>query len=391
MLFKRLLKLDNIYIEFSVDFSDRRVQIMRLVPIECVREGSFLAKTIFDENERVLLREGVILTENLINRIKLIPLYSIYINDEYSDTVIDDIIKPELRQKCISTLKDTFKSIEKYSSQNTGNKSKVMGSFLCINDLAQEIMDEILNSKNLMINLVDIKNSDNYTYQHSVNVAVLSLVLGTQLSLRRSELLDLCTGALIHDIGKVFIPKEILNKPSTLTTAEFSLIAEHTLKGYNYLKDSSDISSVPRIIVLQHHEKVNGRGYPENRESDKINKLAKITAICDVYDALTSDRPYRRAMLPSDALEYIMAHGGTHFDYDMVKAFSKIIVPYPQGTIVKLSNDDIGIVQETYVNFPLRPQVKILRSKNPTMINQCINLTESLSIVIKNIEFEISS
>jgi len=368
---------------------------MRLVPIECVKEGSFLAKTIYDENERVLLREGVTLTANLIKRIKLIPVYSVYINDEYSEGVIDDIIKPELRQKCIKTLKNTFNSIEKYSSSNTdsrnNNRNIPVENFLSINDLAQEIMDEVLSSKNLMISLVDIKNLDNYTYQHSVNVAVLSLVLGSQLNLRKSELFDLCTGALIHDIGKIFIPKEVLNKVEALTADEFSLISEHTVKGYNYLKGSSDVSSVPRIIALQHHEKVNGKGYPEHRESDKINKLAKITAICDVYDALTSDRPYRRAMLPSDALEYIMAHSGTHFDYEMVKAFSKIIVPYPEGTIVKLSNGDIGIVQTTYVNFPLRPQIKILRSKNPEMLNQYINLTDNLSIVIESIEYELSS
>jgi len=362
---------------------------MRLVPIECVKEGSFLAKTIYDQNERVLLREGIILTTNLIKRIKLIPLYSVYINDEYSEGAIDDIIKPELRQKCIKTLKNTFMSIEKHSSCN--NRNIPMESFLSISNLAQEIMDEVLSSKNLMINLVDIKNMDNYTYQHSVNVAVLSLVLGSQLNLRKSELFDLCTGALIHDIGKVFIPKEVLNKVEVLTAAEFTLISEHTVKGYNYLKSNPDISSVPRIIALQHHEKVNGKGYPENRESDKINKLAKITAICDVYDALTSDRPYRRAMLPSDALEYIMAHSGSHFDYEMVKAFSKIIVPYPEGTIVRLSNGDIGIVQATYVNFPLRPQIKILRSKNPKMINQYVNLTDNLSIVIESIEYEISS
>lgn len=369
---------------------------MRLVPIECVKEGSFLAKTIFDENERVLLREGVMLTTNLIKRIKLIPIYSVYINDEYSDTVIDDIIKPELRQKCIRTLKDTFSSIDKYSSINNDSQNKNMknasiSGFLSIKDMAEEIMNEILSSKNLMINLVDIKNMDNYTYQHSVNVAVLSLVLATHLGLKKSELLDLCAGALIHDIGKVFIPKEVLNKPAALTSEEFALITEHTVKGYNYLKDSSDVSSVARVITLQHHEKINGKGYPENREGDRINKLAKIIAICDVYDALTSDRPYRRAMLPSDALEYIMAHGGTHFDYEMVKIFSKIIVPYPQGTIVKLSNGDTGVVDEIYANFPLRPKIKIVKSNNSTLINQYIDLTANLSIVIEKIEFEISS
>jgi HD-GYP domain-containing protein (c-di-GMP phosphodiesterase class II) len=233
---------------------------------------------------------------------------------------------------------------------------------------------------------------DNYTYQHSVNVAVLSLVLGVQLQLNQHELYTLCMGALIHDIGKVLIPKDIILKPGPLTEEEFKTIKEHTTKGYDYLRGCLEISAPSRIVALQHHEKVNGNGYPDNIKNKSINRFARIVAIADVYDALTSDRPYRKAMSPSDAVEYIFAHGDTQFDYEMVKAFSKAVVPYPPGTLVKLSTGDIGVVTTILPNFALRPQVKILKKgsrRNSQEIGVTVSLISHLDIVIQNIEFAV--
>lgn len=372
---------------------------MRLVPIECVKEGCYLAKTIFDDDGRALLKSGVMLTDSIINRIKSIQIYSLYIIDEYSDNEIEDIIKPELRQKSIKTIKETFSSVERFnqtfdhkmsSSQNLNTVIKEREKyFLDIYDIAEELLDEILSNKNVMVNLVDIKSMDNYTYQHSVNVAILSVILGMQLQLNKYDLLDLSVGALVHDIGKTFIPTDILMKPGPLTEKEFNIAKEHTTKGYDYLKNISDISSKARVISLQHHERVDGKGYPENRKGNEINNLARIVAIADVYDALTSDRPYRRALIPSEAIEYIMANSSTHFDYNMVRAFSRVIVPYPKGTLVKLSNGEIGVVENTLPNFPLRPNIKIIKSEYKSREGKTISLIKNLSLVIKDIVYEL--
>ena len=328
---------------------------MRLVPIEFAKPGDCLAKTIFDNDGRVLLREGVTLTDIFLVRIKRLQIYSLYITDEYSEALIDDVIKPELRQHAIKAIKETFYSFEKYNlySNTTNFNEKKFAKekqtyFESIGSIAKDIIDEIISKKNVMISLVDIKSMDNYTYQHSVNVAVLSLVLGVQLQLNQHELYTLCMGALIHDIGKVLIPKDIILKPGPLTDEEFKTIKEHTTKGYDYLRGCLEISAPSRIVALQHHEKVNGNGYPDNIKNKSINRFARIVAIADVYDALTSDRPYRKAMSPNDAVEYIFAHGDTQFDYEMVKAFSKAVVPYPPGTLVKLSTGDIGVVTIYY-------------------------------------------
>lgn len=372
---------------------------MRLVPIECVNDGSYLAKTIYDSEGRVLLREGIKLNEVLLRRIKHIKIFSIYINDEYSDNIIEEVIKPELRQKAIKTIKDTFVSFEKYnlysakgtSSNKTTNFIKEKQKyFLSIGDIATNILDEIFTKKNTLINVVDIKNLDSYTYQHSVNVAVLSLILGMQLQLSRFELYSLCLGALLHDIGKVFISKEIIQKYDKLTEKEYEIVKEHSQKGYDYLKGSPDISAPARIIALQHHERINGLGYPEGRKGDDINKLARIVAIADVYDALTSDRPYRRALSPNESLEYIMASGGTLFDYNMVLAFSKAVIPYSEGTLVRLTNGAIAIVEENNPNYPLRPKLKIVKTiDDSNRKNIRVDLMEELDIVIDGIQYDV--
>lgn len=205
---------------------------MRLVPVECVREGSFLAKTIFDDNNRVLLREGVKLTQNLIRGIKNIGIYTIYINDEYSESIVEDIVKPELRQKAVKAIKDTFCGLGRsndnyYSMERSSSKKENINqkhdSFESISDIANEIIEQVLDKKNVLVGLVDIKSLDNYTYQHCVNVAILSLILGIKLELGRTELYNLCMGALVHDIGKILIPKEIIQKKDRLLKRNMKL------------------------------------------------------------------------------------------------------------------------------------------------------------------------
>jgi len=368
---------------------------MRIIPIECIRNGSFLGKTIYDDSGRVLLKAGSELTDVILEQIKYLQILSLYILDEYSEDEVEDIIKPELRQKTISIVKDTFASISRFNSINNSDfpnckiRKKDLKYFDAITSVSEELLENILSNKNILVNLVDIKSMDNYTYQHCVNVAILSLIIGIGLKLPKRELINLCVGALVHDIGKVFVPKEIINKNGALTTNEYGLIKEHPKKGYDYLGEHYELKSVCKIITRQHHERVDGNGYPEGLKADKINYLSRIVTIADVYDALTSDRSYRRAMCASDALEYIMANAGSMFDYDMVVIFTKLIVPFPFGTIVRLSNGDVGIVQETPVSYPLRPTIKIVKSNNHGSEGNLINLVNELSLVISGIEYNL--
>lgn len=361
---------------------------MRLVPIECVKPNTIIGKTLYDIEGRVLVRAGVALSEGIISKIKDINILSIYIVDEFSSEEIEDVIKPELRQKAILTIKEAFSNINRITVADKFSKKESV-YFDNIENMAEDLIENVLSNRNVLLSLVDIRSMDNYVYSHSVNVAVISLVMGIALKLPKRQLQYLCTGALLHDVGKSFIPKEILMKEEELTPEEISLLEQHSNLGYKYLSDSYNLSANSKIIALQHHERPDGLGYPNKLTSTEINILSKIVGIANAYDELSSGRPNKKAMFPSDVLEYLMSNAGKMFDYDIVNTFCKIVIPFSKGTLVELSNGDIAIVQETIPNFPLRPIVKILKSSNPDTINKEINLINEISLVITSIRYEL--
>ncbi|MEW9121257.1 MAG: HD-GYP domain-containing protein [Thermotaleaceae bacterium] len=367
---------------------------MRLVPINCIKENSYLAQPLYDGDGRILLKIGVQLNEPLLKKVEEVGVHSLYIQDEYSDYEIEDIIKPQMRNKAVRTIKETFKAFEKSgSANNTPRKIKALEQakekqVASLRDVSKEIVDEISSNKNIMINLVDIKTLDSYIYEHSVNTAVLSMALGIELGLNKNELYDLCIGAMLHDIGKVFIPKDILFKENP-TEEEAELIQRHTEKGYEYLKDNGVVTGLAKIIVLQHHEHVDGTGSPAGIVGSNINKLARIVAITNKYDNLTSGSPGLKPVPPHEALEYIMGAAGRYFDFDMTRSFMKKVVPYPIGTLVRLSNGDVGVVDEVFENYPLRPRIRIVRQIANRIEMEFVELMKEISLVIEGILYEV--
>ncbi|SFC67475.1 HD-GYP domain-containing protein [Clostridium uliginosum] len=360
---------------------------MRLIPIEYVKPNTILGKTLYTIDGRMLVKSGMVLTKRMIAKIKEINVLSLYIVDEYSSDEIVDIIKPELRQKAILTIKDAFFNINKITiADKFSKKSEVY--FKNIQTMSEELMENILTNEDVLLSLVDIRSMDNYIYSHSVNVAIISMILGIALKLPKKKLEYLCMGALIHDIGKSFVPKKVLMTEEELTPEENILLEQHPRLGYNYLSDSYNLSANSKSVALQHHERPDGLGYPDGLCGDKISIFSKIVSIADAYDTLSSGRPNKRAMFPSDVLEYLMSNAGKMFDYDIVNTFCKVVVPFSNGTLVNLSNGDIAIVKETLPNFPLRPIVEILKSSKTNTIGEEINLIEELSIVITNIRYE---
>lgn len=354
---------------------------MRIIPVDMVQEGSYLGKTIFDNEGRILLKKGFTLKRSLLKKIKENGISHIYISDNANDIEISDALRPELRQKSVNLLKGIFESID--ASSPTHN---IQLDDVC--NVSEEILNDILKNDNILISLIDIKNMDNYTYQHSVNVAVISVIIGVGLNLSRDELSHLCIGAILHDIGKVLIPNEIIKKPGALTDTEFKKIKTHSQKGYEYIYDCPNISKKSKEIIRYHHEKFNGTGYPQGLSGHEIPLLARIAGVADVYDALTSNRPYRTPIMAHEAIEYIMANCGTAFDIDIVSVFAKLIVPYPKGTLVSLSNGDTCIVEDNNVDYPLRPILKVVESKIRE-VNTTFNLLKELSLVITGIKYYI--
>jgi len=354
---------------------------MRYIATDNLQPGHKLATDLKYSNDTVLLRKGKALTPSLIKKIALLGYQGLYIEDELSAGIeINDVISADLRMRTRSQLELLFHNVE--YNITTGVKKNVKS----VKQLAEEIVDEILSNRETMINIIDLRNYDDYTYSHSLNVTVLSVVMGTALKLNRSTIYELAVGALVHDTGKMFIPKEILHKPSRLTAEEFEEIKKHSELGYRYLQANFDIPDDSKTGTLQHHEKFSGGGYPKGIAGEEIHQFGRIISVADVYDALTSDRPYRGAMLPSDAIEYIMAGYGTMFDPAIVKAITQKVAPYPIGTCVRLSTGQEAIVVKNYETTSLRPMVRLIKDGKPS--SECIDLTNdrsTLNITVKEI------
>ncbi len=354
---------------------------MRYVPIKHLHTGHKLASDLVLSRNRVLLRKGRVLTDSLIKKIAHLGYQGLYIDDELSEGLyVNDIVSAELKM----TMKNELQAL--LDNTNTSRPSSLRLRMQTINKLLQCTIDEILQSSQVMVNMIDLRTYDDYTYSHSLNVAILSVVIGITLGLNKKILHQLALGALLHDTGKMFIDKDILNKPTRLTPEEFEEIKKHSERGYIYLCDYLDIPDTSRTTALQHHEQFNGKGYPHGLSGESIHLFGRIVGVVDVFDALTADRPYRKAMLPSDAIEYIMGGYNSMFDPSIVNALTRKVAPYPIGTCIRLSTDETAIVVKNYEVASLRPMVKLIVDNKPTdTIIDLAHDRSALNVTIKEI------
>lgn len=353
---------------------------MRFVPTYCLREGMILGDNLYNNYGDLMLSKGTVLTKEYVKSIERLQYNGVYIDDDISkDIQIINIISDSVRAQTVKSIKDVFIHCEKDSPDVKPDLKKAKL-------LIENIVDEIFTNKHLMVNMIDMKVFDDYTYYHSVNVAVLSIVLGMALKMERDELCNLGFAALLHDIGKVFVSRDILNKAGRLTPGEFEEIKTHSLLGCNHIKKGYGVANSTYMAILDHHEKYEGGGYPNNLRGDNISWYGRIISVADVYDALTSDRPYRKALLPSDAMEYVMASTTIQFDPKVVEVFVKKIAPYPIGTCVKLSNGLTGIVVENYEHLCMRPRIRIFMDHDRDVEPYEIELADHKSLNITVIE-----
>jgi HD-GYP domain-containing protein (c-di-GMP phosphodiesterase class II) len=328
-----------------------------MVSIDSVSPGAVLGKSILGDGGSALLKENTVLTSRYIKRLKKIGILRCYVEDKISEgIVLPPLINDQLRFGAIETVGDFYNEVARNHHSPFNNWGKMAG-------LVNGILDEMLTEDELVCDMMDLKTFDNYTFSHCVSVAFLSVVMGIAMGLKRQELYHLAVGALMHDVGKMFIPIEIINKPEGLTDEEFACIQTHSIKGYEYLKETGEISDRVCKGVLYHHERIDGIGYPDRIDGKQIGLFGKIYAICDVYDAITSDRPYRKAWSIHEGVEYIMANGNIRFDTELVDVFLRNVVPYPIGTILRLSNGFKAIVVKDNKNISSRPSIRIFEEE----------------------------
>ena len=254
-----------------------------------------------------------------------------------------------------------------------------------LKNVVEDITDELVLNEDVLLNLVSLKSTSNYTYEHSVNVSVICIALGKMLGFNKDQLYKLGMGGMLHDVGKTLIPSEIINKPGSLTDHEYKIIQKHPELGFNYLQQNDAISPLSRIVVYSHHERVDGSGYPRGLKSGEIHEFARIAAIADVFDALTSDRVYRDKWPTYKAAEYIMNNTEKLFDYQLVKKFLPQVSFYPNGSEVILSNGYRAVVKHQNVGFPTRPVLRLIEDDEGNELNEKLDLLKHMNIVITKV------
>ena len=269
-----------------------------------------------EANPAKLSPESLSIEGDIVIKISDIPLYNEYIKSldnhpgsaEQSEKVKASLIKENSKL----VMKDVL------SNPRSGKNIKESGK------IVERIAESILSNKGILYDLISVKNYDYYTYVHSVNVAVLSIGLGIAANLIENKIFKLGFGSILHDIGKSAISPEILNKPGRLTFLEFRILQNHVMEGENILSEQPDFPDDSLSSVTQHHEKLSGKGYPFNLTGAKITVFGKITSITDCYDALTTQRPYKPALSPFDALS-IIVNDCEHYDSELLKTFIKML------------------------------------------------------------------
>ena len=250
--------------------------------------------------------------------------------------------------------------------------------------LVDEISRSITRNPEAFINLTRLKTKDDYTYMHSVAVCALMIALGKQLGLHEDELKEVGLAGLLHDVGKMMVDQDVLNKPGKLTDEEFALMKDHPRRGWELLKDSSEITAVALDVCLHHHERMDGKGYPDQLAGEQISLYARMGAVCDVYDALTSNRCYKNGWEPAETIRKMAEWRNGHFDERVFQAFVKTIGIYPSGTLVRLKSGRLAIVMEQTEKSLLTPIVKVFFStkSNEPLMPEMLDLSRSQETIV---------
>ena len=315
---------------------------MRYLTVKNLKPGMVVARPLLDEKGNMLLNKGNKISPTVFNRIQTMEVQGLYIEDEISEgIVVENLIDPDLKINAVKALMDN-------------DISKAML-------LAKEVVKDLKRQESLKVNLIDIKNNKNYTYKHCVATCIYAVIIGLSFRMTEEQLENLAIAAMLHDIGKFSIDEAVLHKRGKFTEKDMEAMKAHPKNAYETLSLIPEISSVSRNAILYHHENVDGSGY-YNVPKDKQTAYTRILHVVDVYDALCSERKYRAAYSPSEAIEYIMGNADKMFDPIVVKALAHSFPLYPVGLTLKLSNGEEAIVYSNEINS-MRPVIRTMDGK----------------------------
>lgn len=302
---------------------------MRLVAVDRLKPGMVVGKTIFGSSGQILLRQGVELTDRYIAHLRNHFIEVIYVSTG-SDVPPQDVISDQTRVRALAETKRLLGQVKRGTSLEVEQVHQALIG----------IIDELLLQEEVMINLVDIRSFDEELFHHSVNVAILAVIVGIELDYSKRRLQNLAVGALLHDIGKLFSDDDV----------------EHVTIGCNILRNNGNIDSKIITAIYQHHEHWDGKGYPDRLSGSEICRDARILQVTNVFDHMSANSRYPM----EEVIEFLMALSGTRFEPATVRAFLNCVSFYPVGTRVTLNTGEYGVVVKANRGFPTRPVVQIL-------------------------------
>ena len=358
----------------------------KYVPLRIAQPGMMIDQAIIDRAGRVLIARRTRLEDFHIDALKKMGVTGIYtcegtedvkpaeadqtqqlpepLQKKYDQVKVKDPAKVQISESVRSRVAQGVQ----YLYQDTQSADFTNASRSITDDLLKAIED----NDAVAVDIGALKVSDEYTFKHSVDVATMSMIVARKYGLDDQQVYEIGIAGLLHDIGKSKIPNEILNKAARLTDEEFAIMKQHSVYGYRILQPKEDLSTEIKLGVLQHHEKINGKGYPMGVTGDRIDLFARLISISDIYDALVTERPYKKAYSQRDAVEMIMSMT-MELDITAMKSFLESMILYPVDSIVELSNGEQARVVKNIPHYILRPVVVGLTSGNVYNLGEDIN------------------
>jgi HD-GYP domain-containing protein (c-di-GMP phosphodiesterase class II) len=346
---------------------------MRLVPTSAVQDGTELARDVLvGRSDGVpLLRAGCRITPRFRDGLLRAGVQAVYIEDELSKGIVPEpLVSYDTRANATRAVAKACAEVQQALAAKRPLSTATIDTLASV---VSQLLDEIVDCDPAAMVLADLASVDAYTFQHSIDVTALGLLLGyhifrergwvdyqgnRQFSRMDERLLTLGLGLILHDIGKLAIRSEIVHKPGNLTDSEWKIMKTHPRLGVELLP--RDWSPLVRAVVLRHHERWDGSGYPDGKQGEEIHEMARIAAIADVYDAVTSERIFATSRPPHEGVKIIREGAGTLFDRDFVAIFSSVVPPFPPGDTIELADGRRGIVASVPENNLDRPVVRVI-------------------------------
>lgn len=348
---------------------------MRRLSVKAIKGDEVLARDVISGNDKILLPAGSKLKVEYTNHLQRLGIEWVYIIDEISTGVYSDKISENaIKEECLRSVKETLERFS-YNADTEEND---------INTIAEDIMNEILEEKNVVYCLAGVRQRGDSMYSHSINVAVLSVLIAIHMGISKNMIKDIAVGSLLHDIGYNGITVK-LDRQNCLeyTEEEQREIKKHVIYGYTMVEKETWLSNLSKEIILGHHEMIDQSGYPFKKQGKHIKLAVKIVSLCNEFDALVYGH-YGKPLKVHEAIEYIISQSGVRFEHSVVAAFNECVAAYPNGTIVVTSENEIGIVLRQNYRCPTRPVLRMLQDKDQKRYKNWVekNLTEYLTLFI---------